>query len=270
MQDDSALSIFNNDERPIAVPLLLEALKNNLQQLDKYLPPNDEEQRFKVLKRLSQLLLLLHNVAIYAGDLPVNKQEDYVKSAVKESLAAIGVFADYLESLQDTLRGLDYLKMADALWSDCIRYNGQVIYAVSKNCLYTMRNPEYQYRSGRGSFEQNGLRYYTIPSEIIQRIEKRRMSLDDAISLRDPAYTRKYTHLKIISSTCVKKSLEKDVFQSSPIVLWLAFGLLIGFIWICCNYASFIHHISNILYSPFELVNEPLFWIILAITPQIV
>ena len=246
---NSSLNTFNKDNLTLVTPLLLEALKNNLQNLDRYLPQNDEEQRFELLRRLCELLKLLNNVVIYAGDLPISTQDHFAQSAVEGRIAAAGVLCGYLEELQDTVRGSDYLRMAAELWSSCITDGSRVVYTIDRVCLGRIcKLGSIRLLSDN---DARNLRNINIPDSIMQNIRKRQLSLEDTARAGQSAYTNKETGSTAFPTVLVRELLAKDLFQHNTVFLLLVLVLMTSLIWSVIWVLSTYAPSSCRLFSPF-------------------
>lgn len=152
---------------------LLGLLIGNLRNLDRYLPQNDEEKRFRILQRLFNALMLLGESAIDTTFYAIDSR-NFNNSTLRKRSTALCVFADYLEDLQQTSHGLDYLKMSVQLWNKCMGYWGSGLF-------YYM--PHDKWNRNKTSAEMH------IPDEFKRQIDKKTAELNAAIRRRDPDYS---------------------------------------------------------------------------------
>ena len=137
---------------------LLDRFIDNIQKITYYLPADDDEQRYALLTRLFQALLLFGNLPIeYFTPKSMFSSDDlshYKRTAV------LGQFADLLETFQDAPHGTEYLKMGVQLWHSCVKH------AFSGYDILTIH----------------------MPQEVHQQIETKIKQLNALIKQRDPDY----------------------------------------------------------------------------------
>ncbi len=97
----------------------LDSMLNNLSVLDDYLP-SDNKERFHILTRLSDALLLADKIPIYFLS-QKTADDSYIPpidETCKKRAQLCQKLADYLENIKDRELGTDYLQMAYTLWCD--------------------------------------------------------------------------------------------------------------------------------------------------------
>ncbi len=103
----------------------LDIISGNLEKLPDYLPPNDNEQAFAILKRIYKALLLLGDLSFYCTttypERGRSKSSCHIDHTSQKRSDILEAYAAYLEhdTPKDDKRHIDCLKMAGTLLLKC-------------------------------------------------------------------------------------------------------------------------------------------------------
>ncbi len=175
----------------------MDVLINNLNHLDYFLKSYDEEKRFATLKRLGDAMLFFASSSIDHGRLKEIKAEKFLNSNMEKRTTAILILAEYLQSLQNTAHGIEYLKMARALLRQCLGTNeAQVIVyfearSYHENEILGFWHTD-SWHIGSRYPKSCSLRNYTIPDSTYELIKKRLQSIDTILKQTDSSFSPKW------------------------------------------------------------------------------
>ena len=148
---------------------LFDLLINNLENLDYYLQSYDEEQRFQTLKSLSEDMIKFYETAIFVGRIEDSHRDAFIHSILQKRAASLKMLADQLVYLQDTAHGIDYLKMAGNILTNCL-------------------NKSYVCRENLSPKNSNYMKRIAIPQNTRTVIEKQIAEISDNIRRFEPDY----------------------------------------------------------------------------------